>query len=135
MASFHLMAKFKLLIYLLLACGVANAGVTLSLHGAKYEHEYKTRWMVGDADLVIKSLPDGWDKCVAHTRGSSSNLNYGEVACHTIGGGITTINCLAKNGQTEDSSRMNLTSSADFDVKFFGTAKVSRWVMIKCTYP
>jgi outer membrane protein OmpA-like peptidoglycan-associated protein len=33
MALFHPMVKIKLLIYLLLACGVANAGVTLSLEG------------------------------------------------------------------------------------------------------
>ena len=124
----------SLLFTLLLACVAANAGVTLSLEGVPFDHEKKTQWRLGDADQIIRNLPDGWDKCVANTRKSKSFDNYGEVDCYATGGGIVSLNCLARDGLKENAAQMHL-QSENIDEKTFDDPKLSRWVRIHCKWP
>ena len=130
------MAKIKLLICLLLACGMANAGVTLSVHGKRHPFDVKTRWLIGDAEQVITNLPNGWKKCVADASRSVINVDFfGTLTCHTTEGRLVSVVCKASERKNEDYAQVHLETSDKFDEKTYGTAKVSRWVMIKCTYP
>lgn len=144
MSSSKTMVRVKLLIYLLLVSGAANAGVTLFAQDPKADMGFK-EWIVGEADHQIRDVPSGWDRCVAHARGSEPHKSYyGRLTCYTSQGLRVSVSCSAGllptfligkvEQRNEDTTGLAL-ESPDSSEKPGDIAKDHRALGLRCTYP
>jgi hypothetical protein len=120
------MVKIKLLIYLLLACGVANAGCWVKLSGKRIARDPSATFDLNQQEREFPfKLPKGWAKCYGELEWQQPAY-FAKIRCEAENGVTVHQFAVARPGKTSDESNFVLESPDGED---------ERWVSVTCTFP